>query len=138
MILRPPRSTRTDTLFPYTTLFRSCDADGVAFSSFRHGVLRARVDEPSNCERRCGHLGWDIECSQDLGQMDRLYLEPAGHDASEVEVASRIVAAERQPAPAAGKGQAMAVGRHHDQRNVVHHPRPRHELSIWQIGRAHV
>src|SRR3546814_1821280 len=25
MIRRPPRSTRTDTLFPYTTLFRSCD-----------------------------------------------------------------------------------------------------------------
>src|SRR3546814_5576863 len=25
MILRPPRSTRTDTLFPYTTLFRSSD-----------------------------------------------------------------------------------------------------------------
>src|SRR3546814_14859920 len=30
MIRRPPRSTRTDTLFPYTTLFRS--ADGVAFN----------------------------------------------------------------------------------------------------------
>src|SRR3546814_21132299 len=29
MIRRPPRSTRTDTLFPYTTLFRSnLDADG--------------------------------------------------------------------------------------------------------------
>src|SRR3546814_7783883 len=26
MIRRPPRSTRTDTLFPYTTLFRSADA----------------------------------------------------------------------------------------------------------------
>src|SRR3546814_11427681 len=26
MIRRPPRSTRTDTLFPYTTLFRSTDA----------------------------------------------------------------------------------------------------------------
>src|SRR3546814_11086296 len=26
MIRRPPRSTRTDTLFPYTTLFRSEDA----------------------------------------------------------------------------------------------------------------
>src|SRR3546814_10529739 len=24
MIRRPPRSTRTDTIFPYTTLFRSC------------------------------------------------------------------------------------------------------------------
>src|SRR3546814_6139293 len=28
MIRRPPRSTRTDTLFPYTTLFRSVDVDG--------------------------------------------------------------------------------------------------------------
>src|SRR3546814_11969120 len=27
MILRPPRSTRTDTLFPYTTLFRSIAGD---------------------------------------------------------------------------------------------------------------
>src|SRR3546814_3902230 len=27
MIRRTPRSTRTDTLFPYTTLFRSCFAD---------------------------------------------------------------------------------------------------------------
>src|SRR3546814_20381623 len=27
MIRRPPRSTRTDTLFPYTTLFRSADED---------------------------------------------------------------------------------------------------------------
>src|SRR3546814_1212950 len=35
MILRPPRSTRTDTLFPYTTLFlsaavaRTAEADGI-------------------------------------------------------------------------------------------------------------
>src|SRR3546814_3172389 len=28
MIRRPPRSTRTDTLFPYTTLFRSDDGAG--------------------------------------------------------------------------------------------------------------
>src|SRR3546814_7327701 len=27
MIRRPPRSTRTDTLFPYTTLFRSLEVD---------------------------------------------------------------------------------------------------------------
>src|SRR3546814_18800071 len=32
MILRPPRSTRTDTLFPYTTLFRSFHLrEGVRF-----------------------------------------------------------------------------------------------------------
>src|SRR3546814_8585649 len=29
MIRRPPRSTRTDTLFPYTTLFRSIAVGGV-------------------------------------------------------------------------------------------------------------
>src|SRR3546814_18431361 len=29
MIRRPPRSTRTDTLFPYTTLFRSAPLDAV-------------------------------------------------------------------------------------------------------------
>src|SRR3546814_3410006 len=33
MIRRPPRSTRTDTLFPYTTLFRSEPQQGRAFSS---------------------------------------------------------------------------------------------------------
>src|SRR3546814_21054517 len=31
MIRRPPRSTRTDTLFPYTTLFRSESAAGIVF-----------------------------------------------------------------------------------------------------------
>src|SRR3546814_12312048 len=36
-IRRPPRSTRTDTLFPYTTLFRSLEPDG---ASFRHQILR--------------------------------------------------------------------------------------------------
>src|SRR3546814_5500097 len=30
MIRRPPRSTRTDTLFPYTTLFRSLRRLGIA------------------------------------------------------------------------------------------------------------
>src|SRR3546814_9802523 len=30
MLRRPPRSTRTDTLFPYTTLFRSAGAGGKA------------------------------------------------------------------------------------------------------------
>src|SRR3546814_6564488 len=34
MIRRPPRSTRTDTLFPYTTLFRSFEWIHVRFSPF--------------------------------------------------------------------------------------------------------
>src|SRR3546814_8621438 len=31
MLLRPPRSTRTDTLFPHTSLFRSLDAEDAAW-----------------------------------------------------------------------------------------------------------
>src|SRR3546814_19243589 len=47
MIRRPPRSTRTDTLFPYTTLFRSSEShhraalDGVGVALGR--VTRARL-----------------------------------------------------------------------------------------------
>src|SRR3546814_17365164 len=33
---RPPRSTRTDTLFPYTTLFRSCAPLSLSVIIFRH------------------------------------------------------------------------------------------------------
>src|SRR3546814_13710661 len=35
MIRRPPRSTRTDTLFPYTTLFRSTDVDVLSVTAER-------------------------------------------------------------------------------------------------------
>src|SRR3546814_2821685 len=46
MIRRPPRSTRTDTLFPYTTLFRSgykgCDADRRQSHHGRSGRTQAR------------------------------------------------------------------------------------------------
>src|SRR3546814_18624485 len=38
MIRRPPRSTRTDTLFPYTTLFRSARVN-VGHIGFTHHVL---------------------------------------------------------------------------------------------------
>src|SRR3546814_10074410 len=41
MLRRPPRSTRTDTLFPYTTLFRS--------------LVRTR-----RCPRRSGGTGHDV------------------------------------------------------------------------------
>src|SRR3546814_9916601 len=40
MIRRPPRSTRTDTLFPYTTLFRSARRTRIALLR-RHGERTA-------------------------------------------------------------------------------------------------
>src|SRR3546814_20040194 len=46
MIRRPPRSTRTDTLFPYTTLFRSARLRHLADRGGRRGrrVRLPRVD----------------------------------------------------------------------------------------------
>src|SRR3546814_5441361 len=44
MIRRPPRSTRTDTLFPYTTLFRSTRFAAV------HALSRALVEPLSDAD----------------------------------------------------------------------------------------
>src|SRR3546814_19589895 len=51
MIRRPPRSTRTDTLFPYTTLFRSI-GDGAAAG--RHAADMARAGAQSRPSRLGG------------------------------------------------------------------------------------
>src|SRR3546814_7037540 len=66
MSRRPPRSTRTDTLFPYTTLFRSGEQVGVAATPQegeiglgQHPVLRAQIGEAAGAAR-IGEEGVDI------------------------------------------------------------------------------
>src|SRR3546814_4888700 len=49
MIRRPPRSTRTDTLFPYTTLFRSRALAPAVDPRPRH--LRGRAQHPDISDR---------------------------------------------------------------------------------------
>src|SRR3546814_18229500 len=51
MIRRPPRSTRTDTLFPYTTLFRSGDPLGAAIEA----VDAATGSYPAYYMINCAH-----------------------------------------------------------------------------------
>src|SRR3546814_5636917 len=48
MIRRPPRSTRTDTLFPYTTLFRSVAQDLGLFAEHRVEIagIAVALDAP--------------------------------------------------------------------------------------------
>src|SRR3546814_8227727 len=72
MIRRPPRSTRTDTLFPYTTLFRSADD------------LEA-LGQPLGCDRRAA-----VEDRAELAQVDRLglhhvdeHVDHGGHEQQE-------------------------------------------------------
>src|SRR3546814_173408 len=64
MIRRPPISTRTDTLFPYTTLFRSLHTAALSFednhkavcgcpSTFRHPSAAVRKPAQTGLERGC-------------------------------------------------------------------------------------
>src|SRR3546814_19852564 len=55
MILLPPRSTRTDTLFPYTTLFRSCTIERLMRAMGLAGVRRGKtcVTTVSNPKAPC-------------------------------------------------------------------------------------
>src|SRR3546814_2857503 len=54
MIRRPPRSTRTDTLFPYTTLFRSTPGSAGEKAGLRIGDVIRSID------------GIDVQQSSDL------------------------------------------------------------------------
>src|SRR3546814_20551248 len=53
MIRRPPRSTRTDTLFPYTTLFRSMEA-ALAFDGL-YGITPRQLVAPELFSRSEEH-----------------------------------------------------------------------------------
>src|SRR3546814_13205378 len=55
MMRRPPRSTRTDTLFPYTTLFRSEDDIGCA-PLYRRACAR-NEGRPHRLSHRSAHEG---------------------------------------------------------------------------------
>src|SRR3546814_18359018 len=70
MIRRPPRSTRTDTLFPYTTLFRSHAGARPRRPPRRLGPGRARVHEREPVER--GELGRSEEHTSELQSLMRI------------------------------------------------------------------
>src|SRR3546814_2067425 len=61
MIRRPPRSTRTDTLFPYATLFRS-DCAAVFCALAGAGVSGLRPAEAGGGESGAARLGVAARC----------------------------------------------------------------------------
>src|SRR3546814_2464888 len=67
MIRRPPRSTRTDTLFPYTTLFRSPEATVRDLEAVTAWITRLR---DAVAEHREAALGLD-EIATSLGELAR-------------------------------------------------------------------
>src|SRR3546814_7161106 len=99
MIRRPPRSTRTDTLFPYTTLFRS--APPAARRPDARARRRAGRDPAAAGPRRAR----DARCSRGARQ------QPAGPSGAFTDALARS-------APARLAGDARSV--HGDVRSEEH------------------
>src|SRR3546814_6670265 len=85
MIRRPPRSTRTDTLFPYTTLFRSLlrrhrahhrHIDGLAVLRAGAGDVDLAVRDvllrPGALAAALGKLGRDIRSEEHTSELQSL------------------------------------------------------------------
>src|SRR3546814_2252818 len=115
MIRRPPRSTRTDTLFPYTTLFRSAHhlVDGVVAADVLARDLRltgavdggCRVHGSGGVEERL--LGTDpLRDRREQLERPRLPLGYVGDALAQLVDAGRAA----QPARAGGGGE---IGRAH-------------------------
>src|SRR3546814_19082668 len=64
-VRRPPRSTRTDTLFPYTTLFRSRHRTGAA-------VTGTRIHQQQSAVAACAHRVCEVVAA--LHRRDRIAL----------------------------------------------------------------
>src|SRR3546814_14475533 len=83
MIRRPPRSTRTDTLFPYTTLFRSSKAREL------HDLRNVAVQQP---ESSSAHIFLKSGAEKIRVQLnDILYIEAAGNYMTFVLLEQRIL-----------------------------------------------
>src|SRR3546814_20641517 len=97
MILRPPRSTRTDTLFPYTTLFRSPVWCLVLYTNNVYTTSSPSTLRGHHVERSCVHDEAGIRTAGAVHGRSRCRASPgitgsAGADA-------RV-----RPAPAPGTG----------------------------------
>src|SRR3546814_9749155 len=69
MIRRPPRSTRTDTLFPYTTLFRSLQGRRAAGHQLHR---RHRPGRAARCANRQGAADRSEEHTSELQSLMRI------------------------------------------------------------------
>src|SRR3546814_5178041 len=123
MIRRPPRSTRTHTHFPYTTLFRSAvlaQHEAVARLALRQLQEAVRVDAVQELGG-VGPLHVDLAESRDVGDPNR-----RAHLArlADVGLLDRLAgpAVDARALPDAGRHHLGTLG----------------DVPVVQIGRAHV
>src|SRR3546814_6997468 len=103
MIRRPPRSTRTDTLFPYTTLCRSgVDANGLAYDRTGDTIIigagggfsigatdLANITTPELVIGSDSHVGL-IQVQEALARAGNLTLQNAGAGAAGIALGAAV------------------------------------------------
>src|SRR3546814_6455501 len=126
MILRPPRSTRTDTLFPYTTLFRSGGDDSrykrVVFNEITKKAIQEAFSQP-------GELDIDrVNAQQARRFLDRV----VGY------MVSPLLWAKIARGLSAGRVQSVAVKLVVEREREIRAFIPEEYWEVHEIGRAHV
>src|SRR3546814_14973984 len=109
MIRRPPRSTRTDTLFPYTTLFRS---QFVTLDAF----CRSQAEALGPFDRRCPLAQACSHARPTLSRLstisDKIVPQPRDGD-------KEVTLGRQALLPAVEYGDSFAVGQVPDRKSVV-------------------
>src|SRR3546814_5657751 len=80
MIRRPPRSTRTDTLFPYTTLFRSLHAAALHANARADRVDRSVVRDDADLRAAAGIAGDGLDLDDAVVDYGRFLREQLLHE----------------------------------------------------------
>src|SRR3546814_8923854 len=138
MIRRPPRSTRTDTLFPYTTLFRSEPGAGQDEPLAEHRRDMAEAPAVRMKERHDGHqrlVGVEFEAEADQHRVEQA--RPMRIE-NTLRRASRARCIEERTGEALGKAAPAGIGRGAAQSEKLDEPERVEAVRRNQIGRAHV
>src|SRR3546814_13252288 len=123
MIRRPPRSTRTDTLFPYTTLFRSDAGISAAAADARHRGVDLCI------------AGVAVRAQQRGGGHDHARLAETAlrHLLGDPRLLHRMAAVDRQ---ALARGDEAAFAFRHRYEATVNRPAVANEGAGAAIARA--
>src|SRR3546814_4381484 len=147
MIRRPPRSTRTDTLFPYTTLFRSVRQTILILEEEGFGALAGELLTEISLGREVEKEAYLEDRSDKAGAVETVVLRVPIEEPDQLQVAMDIlrsrlvlpvrafVEAEKIASELVGDGQIRIGFIDTDRKTATP---PISTRDVGEIGRAHV
>src|SRR3546814_2658578 len=122
MIRRPPRSTRTDTLCPYTTLFRSYPCIEVGYRVVANGWGLSQTHHGGYAQKARLSGDWLVKLPENISTKDAMAIGTAGY------TAMLSVLALEHGGITPERGDILVTGANGGVGSI----------AIAQIGRAHV